>query len=443
MNESKRNDPRMWDRWRKSGAIGSIDATPKSTTELSLRDQYKTVNMPNREILVRKLHEGGVLGISDQTDSFFNSFANWVSGGEVSAEGIVNSWYLTMASTLADQAPVVQNAVDMYFDRTVDLITPDPEVAQQAKDHRKMVLEEIKKQNEAKRAAEPKLDLGPEDSIQDFDRFSQAIRVNEIMEGYETGGSRKTISIQDLNNPYYRQTHRGFFLEYYYGSPAYLHTPWGELRLGREAGRFTGDLDEFLGRLGATLYKPEVNNNQGTFGPVYAVHKIDDVELPDPIERPRDAYKEYKEVRAVWDELSRKYYEAKGQTRPLTGLEKMHLDDEMIEKRSKLEPPINDDDIKELYQLSVLRGKVVKYTQDGGKTWYYTKLGPGEPQYYQGGNLGFHADREVLPHGESHASIALTEEDFKNGMVVRIVRDPEEIKRMKFSYDFSKPENSK
>lgn len=403
----------------------------------------KVVSLPDREVLARKLQELGVYGISPQTNGFFHTLTENLSDRTLNGMGVYMAWNLASATALANEIPIVRAGVDMYFDRVISALVPDPEVVDHAKAMRQMILEEAQKRA---KAAEPKIDeLGPEDSLEDFERFTQALRVNEILQEYVKDSYREGSGhhLQDDNNPFYRQTHRGFFLEYYYGTPAQLWTPWGEYRLKSDGGRLAGDEaeKELLGRLGATMHRPELNKREGTIGPIYAVHSVDGVELPDPVERPRSAYKEYDEADKAWNELVKKYYESKSHGVPLTSAEKYALDQAIIAERAKKELPLGDEsDIKELVMLSFYRGKVVKYTRDEGKTWHYTKLGMGEAEYFQGGNLGFQADQEVLPNAQVHASYALTAEDFDKGMVVRPATE-EEVEGMKFSYEFNEQES--
>lgn len=285
----------------------------------------------------------------------------------------------------------------------------------------------------AKEAEEPKVeDPGPEDSLHDFERFSQAMRVKKVTGEYIEERCKRGRSLQDNINPYNRQTRRGFFLIDYYGSPYGLLTPWGEYLLSGEDGRFTGDKKAFLQRLGATIYRPVVCNEMGTFGPEYAIHKIDNVELPDPVERPGSAYRHYEELDRAWNQLARQYYESLGQTPPLTSIEKFRLDDAILEARGQSEPPVNKDDIGNLEELERFRGKVVKYTMDGGKTWHYTRLDGGERRF--SGGLGYGSNKEVMPNRQSHAPFTFTDERFERGMVVRPATE-EEIKGLKFSYE--------
>jgi hypothetical protein len=110
-------------------------------------------------------------------------------------------------------------------------------------------------------------------------------------------------------NPYYDQVEQGLFLEMYYGMPSSLHTPWGKKAIG-ESGSHTGGMGwerympEIEGRLGLTLFKPLITNIMGEFGPVYAIHKVDDEELPEPIHNKKERLS-YEEAKKAWEEMKK------------------------------------------------------------------------------------------------------------------------------------------
>ena len=277
--------------------------------------QSKVVRMPSREEMLKRL-PAGTLGVTPETDAFYTRFVDSVADSEKVGGGLNMAWELAGYDTLRGQIPLIKAVVDMNFDRVVDALTPDPEVAEEAKEFRKKVLEEVERQ---RRAKEPKLeDLGPVDSLTDLARYTQARRIGDIVFEHATrkaGQPGEGIWMEDWRkqevNPYYRQTHRGIFLEQYYSSPSILWTPWGEYHIG---GSGTGWPEErrqaVLDSLKATLHKPAVNNEMGTIGPIYAVHEVDGIELPDPVERPRSLYVPYEEVKETWKSLTQQYKQA-------------------------------------------------------------------------------------------------------------------------------------
>lgn len=398
----------------------------------------KLVAMPDREVLVRQLQKLGVLGISDKSNTFFNRYSEYLADNEMNAAGVYALWNKASTDTLSGEMPVVRATLDAYFDIVVDAVVPDKEVAQEAKEIRKELLKELGK---LAKAAEPKVkELGAADSLNDFERYSQARRIADIVFEYVSPKVESDIWMDDRRdesaNPYYNQTRKGFFLEQYYSSLSKLWTPWGAYGFGGSGSGMSPEVrDAILKRFGATLHEPVRNEEYGTVGSVWALHRIDEIELPEPVVQPRSAFRTHDASDKAWEKLTKRYHRAKGEQAPLTTLEKFALDDAILEERGRKEPPINDYDIKGLTELSFFRGQVVKYTQDGGKTWHYTKLDDREAQYYKGGILGFGANEEVLPHIQVHASCALTAEKFERGMIVRPTK-PDEIKGLKFSYEF-------
>jgi hypothetical protein len=390
--------------------------------------------MPDREIILRRLKDSGVLGVSEPSNAFFYKFTEYLADRPVIGPVLNLFWAQAMTDTMSGYPPQVSLAMNLYFNRAIEAVTQDPEVTEEAKVFREQIYAELKKRVEL---AQPNPeDLGPKDSLHDLERYTQARKIADLVFQYTSEDSQVDDRREEEANPYYNQTHRGFFLEQYYGLPNKIWTPWGEYGFGGSgSGWDKKTLDKILQRLGATLHKPLKREEYGEVGPIYALHKIDDIELPDPVERPRKAYIPYKESKDAWRKLTKEYYESQEIIPPLTVTEQFALDNAILEERGKNEPPVNDSDIKELALLSFYIGKVVKYTKDDGKTWHYTKLDREGSQYFQGGNLGFGAYQEVLPNTQVHSSVALTAKDFDNGMVVRPVTE-EEIKGIKFSYEF-------
>lgn len=113
-------------------------------------------------------------------------------------------------------------------------------------------------------------------------------------------------------NPFYNQTADGLYLELYYGMPSSLWTPWGKWRFGGSGSGSCWEniLPSVLKRFGATLHQPLRTNTMGVFGPVYALHKVDDTPLPDPVELDNAAYASYEDSRVAWEELTKQYKSA-------------------------------------------------------------------------------------------------------------------------------------
>lgn len=59
--------------------------------------------------------------------------------------GLNMAWELAKYDCFRGYPPVIAGLADMYYDRVIDAVTPDTEVATQAKDFHKMTLEEVSK----------------------------------------------------------------------------------------------------------------------------------------------------------------------------------------------------------------------------------------------------------------------------------------------------------
>lgn len=150
--------------------------------------------------------------------------------------------------------------------------------------------------------------------LYDFDLYMAARKVTDLVFEHARESLRKGEFLKDRRsegaNPFYNQTANGFFLEFYYGKPGSLWTPWGKWSFTGSSSGGVG-IGSLLQDLEATLYEPERTSNLGTFGPVYAIHKIDKIVLPDPVELDPSAYSSYEESKTAWEELTKRYLSLK------------------------------------------------------------------------------------------------------------------------------------
>jgi hypothetical protein len=102
----------------------------------------------------------------------------------------------------------------------------------------------------------------------------------------------------------------GLLMEFYYGRPSRVLTPWGRMHLWRD-GRHSGGnpmlaYRVLLASLGATLEIPEFQNRMGCFGPWYALRSVEGRPLP-PAVRPDDvpfvSHEDYQRAKALWGRL--------------------------------------------------------------------------------------------------------------------------------------------
>lgn len=117
--------------------------------------------------------------------------------------------------------------------------------------------------------------------------------------GYRDGGV----------NPFYNRTTSGLYLEYFYGAPNKIWTPWGEWSFVGSTGLIFGDeeqkrISSFMARLTSELHIPLQQSEFGGFGPVYTLHAVEGVELPPPGEViPRVPNDEYRAAKEEWARL--------------------------------------------------------------------------------------------------------------------------------------------
>lgn len=102
-------------------------------------------------------------------------------------------------------------------------------------------------------------------------------------------------------NAVYNQTFNGLYLEFYYGHPSKVWTPWGTWHFAA-AQSYQTDLEGFMARLTLREHIAEHNTEMGTIGPVYAILAIDGVELPEPLAlRSREERLSYEYSNAEWE----------------------------------------------------------------------------------------------------------------------------------------------
>jgi hypothetical protein len=109
-------------------------------------------------------------------------------------------------------------------------------------------------------------------------------------------------------NPFYNQTADGLYLEFYYGAPVALWTPWGKLKFASSGcGCWESIIPGLLQRFDAKMYEELKKNRMGEFGPIYALHKVDDMTLPSPLQLKKEEYRSYEDIEAEWQVLTKEH----------------------------------------------------------------------------------------------------------------------------------------
>lgn len=285
--------------------------------------------------------------------------------------------------------------------------------------------------------------IGSKEKMSDFQLYLAIRRIADMAYDYATpepaSDDREKPWLNDRRdggiNPFYSQTENGIFLELYYGIPGKIWTPWGYYDCwGSGSGCWGEKMDRFLERLGATVFREKAVSSMGEFGPIYALHRVDELILPPPEARQSSNKLSYDQARSEWAELTKKYHELRNEQAPMSYEQRHALDQIILETRGKHEPRPTRDDITSLEELELYRGKAIKYTKDGGKTWLFCKIYPSEACDFSDGSFGYPMDAEVLPNVGTHWRGSITNKHFKNGMVARPAID-DELKTIAFSYD--------
>jgi hypothetical protein len=153
--------------------------------------------------------------------------------------------------------------------------------------------------------------------LYDFEFYTLMRRIENIVFEYFVTSSRDRTSqkpwLDDCRNmgidSSRHQTASGLYLAIGGNYSQSLWTPWGERGFaGGRIGSWDNILPELFERFGATLHRPLRDvKNIGGFGPTYALHKVDDIPLPEPIELDRAVYDSSEDLEAAWKEMNKQY----------------------------------------------------------------------------------------------------------------------------------------
>lgn len=236
------------------------------------------------------------------------------AGHELAPQGIVLMLTMACVDYGKNYPPLVGETTRRFIPMWIDALIDDKEVAEAAKQS----MARIEARVEANLIAKIPPRIEPADPVENYDLYVAMRKVADIL--FEEI-SRAQNEGADLHvdfrphaygiNSVYSQTHSGLFVEYYYGSPSKIWTPWGYWQFVSGVG-YSGDpwpaiLERFLERTGATEHMPVRHTSYGTVGPVYALHQVDDLELPEPVVRERQNFLDYEVVKHAWEAMTDRY----------------------------------------------------------------------------------------------------------------------------------------
>ena len=211
------------------------------------------------------------------------------------------------------QDPELPSLTLLSMEKWIDALANDVDFAKMAKEIFLQTQKEVRAKMEAK--IPPRVE--PKGPIKNDQLFSAVMKIRgALFDEVRKGDPKHLIDIRrtdDGINPCYHQTEQGLFLEYHYDEPNKIWTPWGYFQMiGFSCCR--GDapwepiIAKYLERLGVTLYLPKTNEKWGQRGPVYAIHRLDDIVLPEPIVREKQNFWSYEKVMRAWKSMYKRYY---------------------------------------------------------------------------------------------------------------------------------------
>ncbi len=145
----------------------------------------------------------------------------------------------------------------------------------------------------------------------ELQKFDPDFHINALIQIWELCGDLANTDIgllEDNMAVANSKTYQGFFLEMYYDHPILLWTPWGSLLFPVIVGKDQID-NKLLSALGAQLYKGQAGTWLDQIGPIYAITKINNLELPKAEEAPTNSNFNIHQARDQWHQALQKYRE--------------------------------------------------------------------------------------------------------------------------------------
>lgn len=194
--------------------------------------------------------------------------------------GVVMMIYLAINDYAEGMPPIMAAMMRMQIKDFVAALVDDEAVKKDAFDVIDRVTTKMEEQENNRPPAPARPDLTDDDKVALMVHIKRLATIfdehvadkGRLSRGYRVDGA----------NPFYNQTLNGLYLEYYYGTPSKVWTPWGEWHFAVTQ-LYEIKLDDFMSQLSVREHIPEHNTVQGTIGPVYAILAIDGVELPEPV----------------------------------------------------------------------------------------------------------------------------------------------------------------
>lgn len=220
------------------------------------------------------------------------------AGRQLNGMGVVMAVQLAIADYVRTLPPPMPAVMQMFVKPLVEVLVDDEEVKADALRFIDEVDAKRQQELDNRPPAPPRTELSDDEKMSLMKHIKHLAEVfDEFVDdpynssqGYRVGGA----------NPFYSQTLNGLYLEFYYGTPSKVWTPWGYWHFAA-AQSYQTDLEGFMSRLTLRDHIEEQHHEWGVYGPVYAILAIDGEELPEPV-LPTDKrqYLDYDAANAEW-----------------------------------------------------------------------------------------------------------------------------------------------
>lgn len=107
--------------------------------------QNKVAQMPSDDVLLKAIEENQLIGTTDQALMFFMHFVASIADKRIDGSEINTAWAIASRDVLGDYPDYVQTLIGTLFNRVIDTIVPDCEVASQAKEFRLEAMQKAEK----------------------------------------------------------------------------------------------------------------------------------------------------------------------------------------------------------------------------------------------------------------------------------------------------------
>lgn len=231
----------------------------------------------------------------------FHPFILKSAGKELYGEGIFLMLHLAIHDYSDGAPPMMAAILQMSIKDYIKALIDDEEIQAATLEHVDRVEADVKRQRDTRPPAPARQELSEDDKSS---LMRSIKRLAEVFDECTNDPSRNSDRYRaDGVNPFYNQVQTGLYLEFYYGTPSKVWTPWGYWHFGAAQPAET-NIDMFMSRLTVREHAEVRHTNQGVIGPVYALLAIDGVALPEPsLLDDQRQFMSFQDANAEWNQL--------------------------------------------------------------------------------------------------------------------------------------------